>query len=43
LEEGTAIDEVQVPTDAPQKFIQNGQMYIQRDGKVYDMTGRIIQ
>jgi hypothetical protein len=38
-----AIDEVPVPANAPQKFIKDGQMYIQRDGKVYDMTGRIIQ
>ena len=43
LEEGMAIDEVQVPSATPQKFIQDGQMYIQRDGKIYDMTGRIIK
>lgn len=43
LEEGMAIDEVPVPANAPQKFIKDGQMYIQRDGKVYDMTGRLME
>lgn len=39
-EEGTAIDQVsQVPKAKSQKFIEDGQLLILRDGKVYNVTG----
>ena len=39
---GSAIDNIE--TSAPAvKFIQNGQLYILRDGKVYNVTGAVVK
>ena len=43
-EEGTAIDQVsQVPNAKSQKFIEDGQLLIIRDGKIYNVTGMQVK
>lgn len=44
--EGTAIETVQeiaLPTNEPRKIIRNGQILIVKDGKLYDLTGRVVE
>ena len=38
-----AVPEIVVPKDQPTKFIQHGQLYIQRNGHLFDVTGKQIQ
>ena len=44
--EGSAIERVQElanPTDEPRKIIRNGQILILKDGKLYNLTGNIVE
>lgn len=43
VEEGQAVPEVQVNETAPEKFMQDGQILIRREGKVYTTTGQRVQ
>ena len=38
----TMIDHTEDP-NAPRKFFRDGLLYIMRDGKVYDLTGKPVQ
>lgn len=43
VEEGQSIDNVQVEKSTPQKFMQDGQLFIRRDNKVYTITGQAVE
>ena len=43
VEEGQAVPEVKVDDAAPIKFMQDGQLFLRRDGQVYNMTGQRVQ
>ena len=42
VETPTMIDHTEDP-NAPRKFFRDGLLYILRDGKVYDMTGKPVE
>lgn len=43
VEEGQAVPEVKVDDAAPIKYMQDGQLFLRRDGQVYNMTGQRVQ
>lgn len=43
VEEGQAVPEEKVDDAAPIKYMQDGQLFLRRDGQVYNMTGQRVQ
>ena len=47
IEEGAAIEEVlksdDIVSDQPRKIIRNGRIFILKDGKLYDLTGKVVE
>ena len=39
----TGLDDVDVNSDAPQKFLYRDKVYILRGGQIYDTTGKMVQ